>query len=100
MLASVANQHDREQRADDCIADPEVDRHRSKTISRREIAGEKGRDAYGEVTGELVEADREAARLGPHQIDLHDHRHRPGKTLINTEQNVGRYDPTPTRSPN
>ena len=56
-------------------------------------------DADGEIAGELVEADREAPRLRPDEIDLHDHRHRPGEALVDAEQHVGGDDPAPARRP-
>src|SRR5579872_3628790 len=99
MFARVADQQDREQRAHDRIADPEIDRCRSKTILRSEIAGEECSYADGEITGELIETDRKAACLGSDQIDLHNHRHRPGKSLIDAEQGIGGNDPTPAWRP-
>src|SRR5205809_962402 len=74
-------------------------RARVETVSRGEITGEERRDADGEVACKLVEADGKAARLGPDQIDLHDHRHRPGKPLIDAKQRIRGNDPAPTRGP-
>ena len=99
MLTCVSHERDRQQCPEDRIADPQINRHWPKAVSRGEIAGEERCDAYGEVAGEFVEADGKAARLWPDQIDLHEHRHRPGKPLIDAEQRIGCDDPSPTRSP-
>ena len=61
---------------------PRVDRHRAQPVPRGEIAGEEGGDADGEIARELVEPDREAARLRSDEIDLHDDGHRPGEALV------------------
>jgi hypothetical protein len=51
------------------------------------------------VTGRLVEAHRQSAARRPDQIDLHDHRRRPGEALVDAEQRVGDHDPFPARWP-
>ena len=99
VLARVAHQEDREHRPEDRVADAEIDRNRTQPVAAREIAGQESGDADGEIAGELVEADRQAAALRPDEIDLHDHRHRPGKALADAEQCVGGDDPVPARRP-
>jgi len=64
-----------------------------------EVAGQECRHADREIAGELVEADRQAARFRSDEINLHDHRHRPGEPLIDAEQGVGGDHPFPAWRP-
>ena len=98
-MASVAHEQDRENKPEHRIADAEIERLRPQTVALGDVAGEKCGDADREITREFVEADREPARLWADQVDLHDHRHRPGEALVDAEQRVRRDDPAPARSP-
>ena len=51
------------------------------------------------VAGGLVEAHREAAPGRTDEVDLHDHRRRPGQALVDAEQHVRRDHPAPGRRP-
>ena len=59
----------------------------------------KGRQPNSRVPRELIQADRQAARVRPHQIDFHQHGHRPSKPLVDAEQRIGGDDPAPARRP-
>ena len=63
-----------------------------------EPSGQRGQ-GDGAVAGRLVEAHRESAPDRADQVDLHDHRARPGQALVDAEQNVGDDDPAPLRCP-
>src|SRR5207247_4196566 len=78
MLTCVSHERDRQQCPEDRIANPQINRHWPKTVSGGEITGEKRRDAYGEIAGEFVEADGQAARRWPHQIERHGHDRKSG----------------------
>ncbi len=61
--------------------------------------GRERREGDRAVAGGLVEAHREAAPRGTDEVDLHDHRRRPGQPLVHAEQDVGGDDPGPVRGP-
>src|SRR5205823_4037945 len=79
--------------------DPEIERLRPQGGLRRDVAGDPRHHPYREIPGELVEPEREAAPLRPHEIDLHDHRHRPRHRLVRAEEHVGEIDPPPRGRP-
>jgi hypothetical protein len=58
-------------------------------------AGEPRGQGHGAVSGRLVEAHGSAPPPGSDQIDLHDHRHRPGEALVDPEEHVGSHHPAP-----
>ena len=99
MMPRVAHEEDRESEPKRGIADAEIERLRPETVALGDVAGEEGGEADGEIAREFVQADGEAARFGADEIDLHDHRHRPGEALVDAEQRVRRDDPAPARPP-
>jgi hypothetical protein len=62
-----------------------------------EPAAERRRERNAAVAGGFVQPEREPAAPRADQVDLHDHRHRPGKPLIHAEQQIGGDDPGPAR---
>jgi hypothetical protein len=69
------------------------DRARRKAGGER--AGREGGGGDAEVAGGLVQAEGEAAPAWSREVDLHDHGHRPRKSLVETEQQVGGDDEPP-----
>ncbi len=64
-----------------------------------DVAGGERGDGDGAVAGGFVEAHRESAPGGADEVDLHDHRRRPGEALVDAEQDVGEDHPSPSRRP-
>ena len=93
----VAYEHEREEQAgagDERRPRPD---QRSRRDRRRECAGGKGRCGDAEVARRLVQPQRESPSSWAGEVDLHQHRHRPGEALVGAEQEVGRDDPAPAR---
>ena len=65
MIARVLHEPDREQRARDYVADPEIERYGPKTVESRQIAGQEGRDADREVAGNSFRPTARPRRRGP-----------------------------------
>lgn len=57
------------------------------------LCGQPARGHRGQrhraIAGGLIESHRQAALLGPDEVDLHDDRRRPGEPLVDAEQDVG-----------
>ena len=98
-MASVGDEQDGQHEPENGVGDAEVERRRAQAVTLRDIAGEERGQADGQIAGEFVQADGEAARLRADEVDLHDHRHRPGEPLVDAEQRVGGDDPSPARPP-
>ena len=95
--ACVAHEHDRDEEAhggDRGASDPDESPWRD---ARRECAGGKGRDRHAEVARRFVEAEREPSPSWAREVDLHQHRHRPGQALTRPEEDVRRDDEAPAR---
>ena len=60
-----------------------------------ESAGGESGGCDAQVTGRLVQPERQAAAPGPGQVDLHHDGHRPGEPLVDAEQQVGADDVPP-----
>src|SRR5215472_17534436 len=99
MLARVSDNPGGQQETSDGVADPEIEWDRSQPVNRRQIPGQKRRQANRKVAGEFIEADRKAPLAGADKIDFHYDGHRPGKSLVDAEQYIGGYDPLPGRCP-
>jgi hypothetical protein len=61
-------------------------------------SGREGGDGDSQVSGGLVQAERETSPDGADEIDLHDDGHRPGEALSGTEEEIGGDDRLPRRS--
>jgi hypothetical protein len=94
-----AHEETRQEEADHRDGDPEVEGLRPQRRLGGDVAGRPRRDAHGQVAGELVEPEGQPAPPGADEVDLHDHRHRPGQRLIGAEQDIGEVDPPPGRGP-
>ncbi len=62
------------------------------------IRSDDARHRHAHVTGELVDADGEAALVAARKIQLRGLGHRPGEALIDAEEDGGSHDPVPGRS--
>ena len=77
--------------------DAEIPRLGAQAVLRRDDArGKRGR-RDGEVSGGLVEPEREAAAARADEVDLHVHGHRPRESLVQAEQRVRGDHPAPRR---
>jgi hypothetical protein len=93
----LANEEGRQRKPSDGERDAEIERLRAQTVDRGEMASRERGAGDGEIAGELVQSHREAALLGACEIDLHDHRRRPGEALAHAEKHVGSEHPVPRR---
>ncbi len=99
VMLRLAHHDTGEREADDGDAESHDERPGSRPIRRSDRAGGPGGDRDRAVAGGLVEAERKppAGRSG--KIDLHVDRGRPGETLVEPEEHIGRDDPGPRRCP-
>jgi len=99
VAARLAYEQDRapEPEAGDCQSEQE--RRWPQTGLGRDETGGQGGQGDGNVAGCLVEAHRQAAAGGADEIDLHDHRARPGQALVEAEEDVGDEHPAPVGRP-
>src|SRR5262249_28944875 len=97
MSVRLPDRDDGEEQADEGDADAEIEGLRPQRIVAGDIPGDPRRGTDGEVTGELVEAERQTSPAGPDEVDLHDDRHRPSEGLVDAEQYVRQVDPGPRR---
>ena len=69
--------------------------------SQSRLGGEPARrergQGHGAIAGRLVDAGRETPPHGSDEVDLHDHRRRPGQPLVEPEEHVRGDDPGPRR---
>jgi len=98
-MARIGDEQDGQQETENGVGDAEVERRWSQAVALRDIAREESGHAYRQIAGEFVQADGEAARLWADEVDLHDHRHRPCESLVDSEQRVRGHDPAPARPP-
>ena len=99
VMAGIPDEQDRQNKPKDRIADAKIEGFRPQTVALGDVAGEKGRDADGEIARELIEAHGEPARFGPDEVDLHDDRHRPGEALADAQQARSPRSPSPSSVP-
>ena len=97
VCGGVADEHHRQQERDHGDARGRRDEHVAGGELGRQPAADRGGERDAAVAGRLIEPEREAAPLGPDEVDLHDHGHRPRQALVDTEQDVGGDDPAPAR---
>ena len=93
----IAHEDHGDQQGDQRDRRPADDQHITGDQVGGEPAADGGSESDAAVAGGLVEAERQAAALGPNQVDLHHHRHRPGEALVDAEEEVGGDDPGPGR---
>src|SRR5687767_3766629 len=94
-IADEENRNECPEPGDDHGAGPDES---SRRIGGRERAGRKRRCRDTEIAGRLVQPERETASHRTDKVDLHHDRHRPGQTLVETEEDVGGDDYPPTGS--
>jgi hypothetical protein len=97
MLGGVAHEQHRQEERDERDDGAAPDQHVARRVLGREPAAHNGREGDAAVAGRLVQPERQPTPLRPDEVDLHDDRHRPGETLVHTEQRVGRDHPAPVR---
>ena len=93
----VAHEEQRHRKAEDRDRSAAGDQDVARNELARKPAAGGGGERNPAVAGGLVQAEREAAALGADEIDLHHHRHRPGESLVDAEEDVGDDDPSPAR---
>ena len=98
-LRRVADREGGESEADQRERDPRVKGRGPQPVGGREIPGGERGERHGDVPRELVQAHRETAALGAHEVDLHDDRCRPAEPLVDAEQHVRKNHPCPARRP-
>ena len=77
VVARLPDQEDRHQESDDRDADPQIERLRTQRVVTGDVPGHPGHRSHREVARELVEAEGQTPAARAHEVDLHDHGHRP-----------------------
>jgi hypothetical protein len=98
MAMGLADEDRRQAEAESGEGHAEEERVRSEPRPGGDEAGREGGDRHRAIPGGLVEPHGEAAAVRPDEVDLHDHRGRPGEALVDAEQHVGEDNPRPARS--
>src|SRR5262249_36960159 len=98
--ARFLHEQHRDYDAHDGDDDPEVERLRAQGAVGGDEAGDPRHRADREISGDLVQAQREAAPLGPYQIDYHSDRRRPRHRRVGASQYIGQMDAPPGRDAN
>ena len=95
VTARLADQEHGRSEAEQGVCQPEEERAGSEPGLGGDPAGHQRREGDRAVAGGLVDPGRQAPPDGTDEVDLHDHGHRPGESLVHAEQQVGRDHPRP-----
>ena len=95
VTARLANEQDRRPKPEAGDGDAQEERRRAETGRFGDQPGQEGDDGHGEVARCLVQPEGQAPVPWPDEVDLHQHRRRPGQALVDPEQDVGGHDPAP-----
>ena len=89
VIAGVPDEADGDEQPDDSDASRPDPHDGTRGERRREGSRRERRPGHSEVTGRLVEAQRETPPRRPGEIDLHHDGHRPRESLVDAEEHVG-----------
>ena len=99
VAVGLAHEERREPETERGVGEAEEERLGPQPVLGGDEPGRQRGDGDRAVAGGLVQAHRETAPGGADEVDLHDHRRRPGESLVDAEQHVGEDDPAPRRCP-
>ena len=75
----------------------EAEQTGSRIKAGRKIACDQPRKCYTAVPGKFIDPGCKAALIRTDNVDLAGDRHRPGESLVDTQQHIGGDDPVPGR---
>ncbi len=99
MIAGLANGECRKDEARQRHDEPQHERRGSEAGPIGDDARQERGYRHRRVAGRLVQPKGEPAAAGPHEVDLHHHRHGPRQPLVDPEEDIRDDDPFPTRRP-
>jgi hypothetical protein len=99
VIAGLANGERRHDETDYGNREPEHEGRRPQACPIGDEPGDECHHRHRTIARRLVQAEREPALPRADQIDLHDHRDRPGEPLVDTKEDVGEDHPLPRGCP-